>query len=891
MGKRPVMRVHWLVAFILVTSLPMSSADLSGRAVSVEIDLDEKIWLSSDNIVIEVNINGAPFNKDISLSWELMDSEGNLTGGTSTFQMSSSNHVEQIEVANFYRGNHFIDFQVSISFDSTMADNSIGFIVLSDVVLPANIDDILVFGDSLSDMGNGKDSWLDVPDVPPYWNGRFSNGPIWIDHVSSEMSVNLGHGSGSASGGNRAFGGAQTGQGYAYLVLPNVGAQISEFLTQVQGNISSNQLVIVWAGGNDFLYGTGNPDVISQNMASHVRELALAGGSEFVVVNLPPIELTPEGKSKTSSQQAQMTQDVQSYNSKLATEMTNLSNTMSLNITLVDAWSMFYKILANPSHVGLTNIQDPACSGAGGLLPLPICNDGDTVASNADEYLFFDKAHPTATMHEVIGAFALEYIGENDSDGDGIIDLIDNCEWSSGQVDVNGCDWAQQDEDLDGVANGLDDCLETISGFEVDSNGCAAYQRDSDEDGLTDDVDPCPNDVQGTDHDSDGCIDLVDADDDNDGLADEEDNCPKGLIGISDSDFDQDGCDDSEDLDDDGDGLSDEDEILCGCDPFDVDSDDDGVWDGEDAFPLDSSEWVDSDLDGVGDNSDNFPFDSSEWVDSDMDSVGDNSDSFPTDHTEWDDSDGDGFGDNSDACPEDFGTSIEPMGCYDSDGDGFSDQNDAFPHDQDDWLDSDGDGHGDNNDLFPMDSSDWLDSDIDGYGDNRDFFPSDEGEWNDSDLDGCGDNSDAFPFDGTECFDSDKDGVGDNSDPWPNDPSEWLDSDKDGVGDNSDFAPNDATEHKDSDGDGIGDNADLWPNDKGRSIDSDGDGVANSVDAFPNNSEMDSWFSVILGFGFLIILCLGTIYFISNKQKQKQSIEETWTSEVPLEAPSLDDFD
>ena len=31
------------------------------------------------------------------------------------------------------------------------------------------ISNLLAFGDSLSDMGNAKDSILDVPDVPPYW--------------------------------------------------------------------------------------------------------------------------------------------------------------------------------------------------------------------------------------------------------------------------------------------------------------------------------------------------------------------------------------------------------------------------------------------------------------------------------------------------------------------------------------------------------------------------------------------------------------------------------------------------------------------------------------------------------------------------------------------------
>ena len=46
------------------------------------------------------------------------------------------------------------------------------------------VSDLIAFGDSLSDMGNAKASVLNVPDVPPYWQGRFSNGPVWLEYVS-----------------------------------------------------------------------------------------------------------------------------------------------------------------------------------------------------------------------------------------------------------------------------------------------------------------------------------------------------------------------------------------------------------------------------------------------------------------------------------------------------------------------------------------------------------------------------------------------------------------------------------------------------------------------------------------------------------------------------------
>ena len=42
-----------------------------------------------------------------------------------------------------------------------------------------------VLGDSLSDVGNVyRLSFGRIPESPPYWRGRFSNGPVWADRVA-----------------------------------------------------------------------------------------------------------------------------------------------------------------------------------------------------------------------------------------------------------------------------------------------------------------------------------------------------------------------------------------------------------------------------------------------------------------------------------------------------------------------------------------------------------------------------------------------------------------------------------------------------------------------------------------------------------------------------------
>ncbi|MHC5725840.1 MAG: SGNH/GDSL hydrolase family protein, partial [Nostoc sp.] len=69
-----------------------------------------------------------------------------------------------------------------------------GFVLFS-FMLPtkasaASFDQLYVFGDSLSDTGNiynatGKT----YPQSPPYFDGRFSDGPIWIDYLGDQLGL------------------------------------------------------------------------------------------------------------------------------------------------------------------------------------------------------------------------------------------------------------------------------------------------------------------------------------------------------------------------------------------------------------------------------------------------------------------------------------------------------------------------------------------------------------------------------------------------------------------------------------------------------------------------------------------------------------------------------
>jgi OOP family OmpA-OmpF porin len=91
--------------------------------------------------------------------------------------------------------------------------------------------------------------------------------------------------------------------------------------------------------------------------------------------------------------------------------------------------------------------------------------------------------------------------GPLDSDGDGVIDSLDQCpDTPQGVVvDSRGC---PLDTDGDGVPDYLDKCPDTPQGVTVDPQGCPL---DSDSDGVYDYLDQCPNTPIGARVDVRGC--------------------------------------------------------------------------------------------------------------------------------------------------------------------------------------------------------------------------------------------------------------------------------------------------------------------------------------------------------------------------------------------------
>src|SRR5262245_27616808 len=89
--------------------------------------------------------------------------------------------------------------------------------------------EVIVFGDSTVATGNFYLATGGVVAGTPYYQGRFSNGPVWVEVLAQQLGLDAPAPS-VIGGSNYAWGGAETGDGLSFFDSPNVGMQVGFFL-------------------------------------------------------------------------------------------------------------------------------------------------------------------------------------------------------------------------------------------------------------------------------------------------------------------------------------------------------------------------------------------------------------------------------------------------------------------------------------------------------------------------------------------------------------------------------------------------------------------------------------------------------------------------------------
>ena len=266
---------------------------------------------------------------------------------------------------------------------------------------------IVSFGDSLTDVGNyyAATRGVSPPTTLGYAPGLFTNGMNWVQYLAQDIGVAAPTAS-TVGGTNYAYGGAMTGTGYTTsnflggsASVPNMGQQISDYLSAHTPSVG--QLYTIWGGANDVLNGgQTDPSVLLQNIGNDIKTLAMAGAKQFLVGNLPSLNLTPAGSALSQAQQAGLAQFTSYFNMGLAAEAKTLSGALGVQIKVLDVNSLFNNAIANPAKYGFNDLTDPMIA---------------TGNPGGKGFLFWDTVHPTAQADQLIGSLASQTVPEPSS--------------------------------------------------------------------------------------------------------------------------------------------------------------------------------------------------------------------------------------------------------------------------------------------------------------------------------------------------------------------------------------------------------------------------------------------------------------------------------------------
>ena len=237
---------------------------------------------------------------------------------------------------------------------------------------------LVVFGDSLSDTGIVfRATGGMYPPRSTYFNGRYSNGRVWVEYLGDRLSVP------ASQIENFACGGATSSSGFTNMI-PGLLAQVQTYL-QSHSRLNSNSLFVLWAGGNDYLQGATNAAIPVGNLTRAIELLAKVGAKKILIGNQPDLGQLPATKNTANS--ARLSELSRSHNQQLRRSIKQLMQQYpDLKIALFDANALYHEAIATPAAFGFTNVMQAAQS----------------IGTNPDQSLFWDGIHPTTAAHQVL---------------------------------------------------------------------------------------------------------------------------------------------------------------------------------------------------------------------------------------------------------------------------------------------------------------------------------------------------------------------------------------------------------------------------------------------------------------------------------------------------------
>ncbi|AWN73289.1 GDSL family lysophospholipase PlaA [Legionella anisa] len=296
---------------------------------------------------------------------------------------------------------------------------AIGAFLFSGIVWATPLHNIVVFGDSLSDNGNlYKFMKYQLPPSPPYFEGRFSNGPVWIEHlIASYFPENP-----NEHLLDYAYGGAGVSEEEGDdEVLFTLRREVKNYLLEHNDKASEDSLFVIWIGSNNYL---AFPEEVEKTLhdvhagiVHSIQRLVEKGAKHILVVNLPDLGRTPAAIEFDSVDA--MTYFAREHNDLLRKSIDDFRQEYpDVEWLYYDLHKAFEEVMTAPENYGFTNITGTCVNSVveditkKSVLKMVTSVKPGINGDGCTGYLFFDLVHPTALAHKILGDRAREMLDQ-----------------------------------------------------------------------------------------------------------------------------------------------------------------------------------------------------------------------------------------------------------------------------------------------------------------------------------------------------------------------------------------------------------------------------------------------------------------------------------------------
>jgi thermolabile hemolysin len=264
----------------------------------------------------------------------------------------------------------------------------------------ARIDRVVAFGDSLSDTHNlFNASRGRIPDSSSWLDGRFTNGPNWVEYVANDLHVPLYD---WAVGGT----GVSDRRVLPWADLPGLVSQVGQWrsATRDDGSYDPRRtLFTVLVGGNDLIFFHTPVEEILAKERDALHMLVDAGATNILVLNLPDISRAPIFSIKAGARDAAT--QVESVNRGLEAMVASMRQQYgtSVNIQLFDTNALFTELFKEPRSYGFTNSTQSCLQiDRTGMVNFMESHPSRAACKDPDSFVFWDILHPTTRTHRIL---------------------------------------------------------------------------------------------------------------------------------------------------------------------------------------------------------------------------------------------------------------------------------------------------------------------------------------------------------------------------------------------------------------------------------------------------------------------------------------------------------